>query len=50
LFGLDYKSETSKTLKTYVYSHSNTCNIQIKHLKHIFETLETLTYAENIRV
>jgi len=37
-------SETFEyTLETCVYSHSNICNIKMKHLKHTSETLEKNT-------
>jgi broad specificity phosphatase PhoE len=46
---LQHMSETDETpkyaLETWVYSHSNICNILIKHLQHKFET-----YEKNIRL
>jgi sulfur relay (sulfurtransferase) DsrF/TusC family protein len=33
--------ETGIYASTYVCGHYNTCNIQIKHLQHMFEITET---------
>jgi hypothetical protein len=53
---LKHTSETNETFTnirfaTYVYRHSNICNIQIKHLQHTSKTVETFeTYNCNMRI
>jgi hypothetical protein len=33
-----HRKYLKRTLETYMYNHSNICNIQVKHLKHRFAT------------